>query len=311
VERIGAISHLPLDQDLPNWYGPYRPQGATQHQAATTATDFRSITPGYFAAMGARLIEGRYFDQQDRADGRPALIIDEVVGRSAWPGEAPIGRTIEIQGDARTVVGVVEHTRNHSLTEDVRGVVYMPVDQSPRSPLTFVLRASVEPLSLVPAIRGKLRQRNQNAAMGKIRPMTGYVERAIAPAGFTAVLATIFGGLALLLAATGIYGVLNYQVSRRLPEMGIRMAVGAGARDVLFLVLREGLALAAAGVVLGAAAALAAARWLGALIYGVSARDPMSYALGLLLFPAAALLGCWRPAWRAAAANPAEIIRGE
>jgi putative ABC transport system permease protein len=261
--------------------------------------------------MGARLLEGRYFDQQDREGGRAVLIIDELIARSTWPGESPIGRKIEIQGDSRTVVGVVEHVRNHSLTQDVRGVVYMPVDQSPRSPLTFVLRASVEPLSLVPAIRARLRQRNPNAALGKIRPMTGYVQRAIAPAGFTAVLAAVFGVLALLLAATGIYGVLNYQVSRRRPEMGIRMALGASTRDVLSLVLREGLALAAAGVLLGAAGALAAAHWLGALVYGVSARDPLSYALALALPPGAALLGCWRPAWRAAAANPAEIIREE
>jgi predicted permease len=311
VERVGAISHLPLDQDLPNWYGPYRPQGTTPHQAATMATDFRSITPGYFAAMGARLMEGRYFDQQDRADGRLALIIDEVVARSSWPGESPIGRTIEIQGDPRTVIGVVEHIRNHSLTQDVRGVVYMPIDQSPRSPLTFVLRASVEPLSLVPAIRARLRRHYPNSALGKIRPMTGYVERAIAPASFTAVLAAVFGVLALVLAATGIYGVLNYQVSRRRPEMGIRMALGASARDVLSLVLREGLGLAAAGVLLGAAGSLAAARWLGGLVYGVSAHDPLSYGLALALLPGAALLGCWRPAWRAAAANPAETIREE
>jgi ABC-type antimicrobial peptide transport system permease subunit len=141
--------------------------------------------------------------------------------------------------------------------------------------------------------------------------MTGYVERAIAPAGFTAVLAAIFGALALLLAATGIFGVLNYQVSRRLPEMGIRMALGASARDVLRLVLREGLALTAAGVLLGATASLIAARWLGTLLYGVSARDPMSYGLALLLLPGAALLGCWRPAWRAAAASPTDIIREE
>jgi predicted permease len=311
VERVGAISHLPLDQDLPNWYGPYRPQGITQQQAATTASDFRSITPGYFAVMGARLIEGRYFDQQDRDGGRHVLIIDEVVARSAWHGESAIGRTIEIQGDPLTVVGVVEHVRNHSLTEDVRGVVYFPVDQSPRSPLTFILKTSLPPLSLVPGVRAKLREHNPNLAMGKIRPMTGYVERAKAPAGFTAVLAAIFGVLALLLAATGIYGVLNYQVSRRLPEMGIRAAVGASARDLLGLVLREGLALAVAGVLLGGVCALSAGHWLGALLYGVSARDPLSYGLAVVLLPAAALLGCWLPARRAATASPADMIREE
>jgi ABC-type antimicrobial peptide transport system permease subunit len=139
--------------------------------------------------------------------------------------------------------------------------------------------------------------------------MTAYVARAKAPAGFTAVLAAIFGLLALLLAATGIYGVLNYQVSRRLPEMGIRMALGAGTGDVLRLVLGEGLALAAVGVMIGTTGAVAAGRWLAAILHGVSPRDPVSYAIAVVLLPAAALLGCWRPAWRAAAANPAETIR--
>ena len=147
--------------------------------------------------------------------------------------------------------------------------------------------------------------------MDKVQSMTAYVDREVAPAGSIAVLAAIFGGLALLLAATGIYGVLNYQVSRRMPEMGTRMALGATTRDVLTLVLREGLVLAAAGVVLGLLAARAAAQGLSSLLFGVSAGDPVSFALALLLLPLAVLLGCWRPARRAAGANPADLIRAE
>jgi putative ABC transport system permease protein len=309
VERVGAISHLPLDQDLPNWYGPFRrAAGAPDPAAAGAVADYRAITPGYFAAMGTRLLEGRLIERRDHIDAPPVAVIDELLA-SEWAVESPIGKKIELQGEARTIVGVVEHIHNHSLTDNVRGILYVPVHQHPRSPLTFVVRAGVEPLSLVPAIREKLRQRRPDAAIGKIRPMTAYVERAVAPAGFTAALAAGFGAIALLLAATGVYGVLNYQVSRRLPEMGIRMALGAGTREVLRLVLGEGIGLAAAGVVLGAAGALAAARWLGTLVYGVSPHDPVSFGLAVVLLPGAALLGCWRPAWRAAAANPAETIR--
>jgi len=309
VEHVGAISHLPLDHDQPNWYGPYRPQGVAPQETVTTSSDFRAITPGYFAAMGARLIEGRFFEPQDRDGARPVSIVDEIVARSAWHGESAIGKTVDLQGDVRTVVGVAEHVRNHSLIDDVRGIIYLPVDQNPRSPMTFVLRAGVEPLTLVPAIRDRLRKRNPNAAMGKIRPMTNYVDRAIAPTGFTAVLAAIFGIFALLLAATGIYGILNYQVSRRLPEMGIRAAVGASGSDLLRLVLKEGAGLAAAGVLLGAIGSVVTGRWIASLLYGVSSLDPLSYGLALVLLSAAALLGCWRPAHRAAAANAADMIR--
>ena len=318
VERVGATSHLPLD-DFPNWYMPYRPQGTTKNDTNAMIADQRCITPGYLAAMGTRLLDGRYFDRGDRAAARQVVVIDDLLARTTWPGQSALGQVVHaqhvtshgFQSIPSTVIGVVEHVRNHSLTQQVRGQIYIPFEQSPRSPLTFVVRTRVEPLSLVPAIRRILHQRDPNLAMAKVRPMTDYIAREIAPAGFTAVLAAIFGALALLLAATGIYGVLNYQVARRLPEMGIRMALGASARDVLHLVLRQGLALAGVGVLLGVAGSFLAARWLGTLVYGISPRDPLSYGLALLLLPAAALLGCWRPAWRAAAANPAEIIREE
>ena len=319
VERVGAISHLPLDTDLPNWYSPYQPEGVDANQAATLVADLRCITPGYFAAMGARLLDGRYFDQQDRAAARQVAIVDDLLARTTWPGQSAVGKKIVAEHASENgfeprpsvVVGVVEHLHNHSLTRRVRGQIYMPFAQSPRGPLTFVLRTGVDPLSLVPAVRGMLHNRSKTAAMAKVRPMTEYVSREISPVSFTAVLAAIFGALALLLAATGVYGVFNYQISQRRPEMGIRMALGAHTRDVLGMVLWEVGTLAAAGVLTGAVAALVAARWLGALLYGVGPFDPLSYGLALLFLPAAALLGGWRPAGRAAAANPAELIREE
>ena len=319
VASAGATVSLPLDKDSPNWYGPYTPEGFTKEQAGPLVGDYRCITPGYFAAMGARFLEGRDFADTDTGESPQVLIVDEVVARTVWPGQSPIGRKIEVEHSAQfgfearwsTIVGVVGHIRNHSLKRQLRGELYMPYSQSPRAPMTFVLRAGVPPLTLAPGIRSMLHEGYKTAAVSKVRLMTEYISRELSPAGFTAVLAAIFGALALLLAATGIYGVLDYQVSRRMPEMGIRMALGASAADMLRLVVRDAGLLAAGGVALGAAVALFATRWLDALIYGVSPRDPSSYGLALLLLPAAALAGCWRPAWRAAAADPAASVRQE
>ncbi len=320
VELVGATSHLPLDADIPNWYSPYLPEGMSENDAATPVSDLRCVTPGYLPAMGARLLEGRYFDPQDRAGSQQVLIVDDLLAHATWPGQSALGKKIVAEHVTRNgfepissvVVGVVEHLHNHSLTREVRGQIYMPFDQSRRSPLTFVLRTKkVDPLTLAPAIRRMLHDRSQTAAIAKVRPMTEYVAREISPASFTAVLAANIGALALLLAVTGIYGVLNYQISQRRPEMGIRMALGASGGDVLRLVLREGLTLAAAGLLLGAAGAMVAARLLKALLYNISPFDPLSYGFALLLLPLAALLGCWRPAWRAAASSPAEVIREE
>jgi predicted permease len=320
VELVGATSHLPLDTDIPNWYSPYRPEGVSENEATTLVSDLRCVTPGYLRAMGARLLAGRYFDSEDRAETQQFLIIDDLLAQTTWPGQSAIGKKIVaehmtmngFEPISSVVVGVVEHLHNHSLTSEVRGQIYLPFDQSRRSPLTFVLRTNqADPLTLVPVIRRMLHGRSKTAAIAKVRPMTEYVAREISPVSFTAVLAAIFGALAFLLAVTGIYGVFNYQISQRQPEMGIRMALGASARDILRLVLREGFALAAAGLMLGVASAVIAARLLRALLYNVGPLDPMSYGFALLLLPLAALLGCWQPARRAAASNPAKLIHEE
>jgi predicted permease len=311
VTAVGAISHLPLDHDLPNWYGSFRPAEMTKEAAERLIADYRAITPGYFSAMGVRLMEGRIFDWRDTQGAEPVAIVDETVAREGWKGKSPLGKSMDLEGEPVTVVGVVEHVRNHSMTEDVRGVLYRPVMQSPRSPLTFVAKTPLDPLSLVPAIRAKLKARDSARALGKIRPMAGYVEQAVAPAGFTALLAGIFGLLALILAATGIYGVLNYQVSRRLPEMGIRSALGAHAWNLLGMVLRESAVVVAAGMALGLLGAMLAGRWMSGVMFGVSPWDPMSILAAAVLVPLAALAGCWRPARRAAMSNAMEMIREE
>jgi len=319
VERVGVACHVPLD-DYPNWYGPFRPEGIPENENhRAPVADYRAVTPGFLQAMETRLMEGRYLDEKDRADGQMVAVVDDLLARTIWPGESAVGKRIAVEHATprgfkeypTLIVGVVEQVRSHSMTKQVRGEIFMPYEQTPRSPVMFVVRTQTEPLSLAPAIRRVMKDAAPHYAMGKVQAMTSSVARDIAPAGFTAVLAAVFGGLALVLAATGIYGVLNYQVSRRMPEMGIRMAVGAKSTDVMRLVLGEGLWLAGVGVVLGIAGAFGSGRWLAAMLYGVSAYDPVSFGLALMLLPAAALLGCWRPAMKAASANPAESVRGE
>ena len=318
VEAVGTGTQLPLD-DYPNWYSPVRPEGAAEGYSAGLLADHRAITPGFLPALGTRLIAGRYFDGRDGADAPRVAIVDEMLARTAWPGQSAIGKRVE--GEHTTyrgfvpewceVVGVVEHIRNHSLSKEVRGEIYFPFDQSPRSHLSIVMRAQTDPMGLASMVRNLLRERDRSLALAKVRPMTAYIERAEAPATLTALLAAVFAVLALLLAAVGIYGVVYYSVSRRMKEMGVRMALGARRADVLRLVMREGLALAAIGILLGIAGAILVARQLHGLLYGISDADPLTYGMALIALPAAALAGCWRPAWKAAAANPIDAIRTE
>ena len=318
VESVGGVSHLPL-AGYSNWYSPYRPESLSEREAAGLLADYRAITPGYLRAMGTRLLEGRWFDDQDRMHGRQVVIVDDMVARSAWPGQSAIGKKIEAEHITRDgfvplwseVVGVVEHIRNHSLSKKLRGEIYMPFAQSPRENLGFAVRTRMEPSALADTIRQALRKRDNDLALYNARPMSNYVDRAAAPVRFTAVLAGIFAGLALLLAAVGIYGVISYSVSRRMREMGVRMALGASSSDVVRLVMGEGLVLTASGLVLGVAGALIVSRYLQSLVYGVSAIDPFTYAIGIGVIPAAAILGCWWPARKAGSANPADVIRAE
>jgi putative ABC transport system permease protein len=318
VSAVGTSTQLPLD-DYPNWYSPVHPEGSAEGYSTALLADHRATTPGFLRTMGTRLIAGRYFTPQDRADAPLVAIVDDKLASAAWPGQTAIGKRVEAEHTTIDgfvpqwceVVGVVEHIRNHSLSQEVRGEIYFPFDQSTRNHLSIVVRTEGDPLALAGVVRNLLRERDRNLALSKVRPMTAYIERAQAPAGLTAVLAGVFAGLALLLAAVGIYGVVYYSVSRRMREMGVRMALGARRGDVLRLVMREGLLLAAIGIALGAAGAVVVARQLHGLTYGISDSDPLTFAVALLTVPAAALAGCWRPAWKAAGANPIDAIRTE
>lgn len=316
VEAVGAISHLPLD-DYPNWYSPYAPEGIAEDQKANLLADYRAVTPGYFQAIGAQLVSGRYFDKHDDAGGRQVVIIDSMLARQTWPVESALGKRLNIErftdeGFANgwsEVVGVVEHIKGQSLLKPIRGQIYIPYPQSSREHLSFVLRTSQDPSALAALVRKEINQIDKTRAIAKVRPMDDYVTRALAPTNFTTVLASVFAIVALLLATVGIYAVVSYSASQRTHEMGVRMALGARPASILRLVLKEGLVLTAVGVALGLAGSLALSNYISSLLFGVTSKDPLTYFVMILVIPLASIAACWRPARKAASGNVLDALR--
>jgi predicted permease len=318
VESVGAISHLPLD-DYPNWYSPYEPEGIDPARAKGLLADHRAVTPGYFASIGARLIAGRLFDDRDQPATAPAIIIDDLLAKTTWPGQCAVGKKMNVEhftnGDFANrqseVVGVVEHIQHHSLIEPVRGQIYIPYTQSAREHLSFVVKTTGDPFSVVGAVRRALRDMSKDMAISKVRPMAWYVQRAAAPVAFSATLGMVFGTIGLILALAGVYSVTSYSVSQRTREVGVRMAVGATTSDIMRLVLGEGLLLVVFGLLAGGFVASVASRSLRSLLFGVQPFDPAVYALVACILATAALLACWRPALRASRSSVVDALRLE
>jgi predicted permease len=314
VSGTGAISHLPYD-NLPNWGTPYLPETATDESAAGVA-DSRAVTAGYFEAIGARLVEGRWFTEADTARTLPVAIVDTRFAERMWPGRPAVGQRVKADpyttgtpGVAVTIVGVVQHLRHRQLTRDVREQMYFPLAQAPRNPMAYVLRTDADPSALVPAIRRALASIDPALPIYDVRELGAYLEAARAPARFTARLAIAFAAAALVLACIGVYGVAAYAVTLRRHEFGIRTALGARPGQIARLVMREGTTLAVAGAAAGTAGAAIAAALLRTQLFGVTPADPISYAAGIVVLAAAALAASWLPAQRAARANPVQVIK--
>ncbi|MDH3272237.1 MAG: ABC transporter permease [Gemmatimonadota bacterium] len=279
----------------------------------------RRVSPGYFAAMGIEVLEGRELEWTDQADEFRGVVVSSALANAFWPGESAVGRRIRNQGDEFSweVVGVVEQVRFDNVEDDPAPLVYLPiVAGSPQEPegstfLDVVVRTSGDPLTAIPSAREALRAVDPRLPMISPRTLETVVEDAMAATSFTVVLLGIAAGIALLLGTVGIYGVISYIVSRRTHEIGIRMALGAPAATVLKAVVGEGLRLTGIGVALGLAAAFGLSRVLASLLYGVSATDPLTFAGMALLLTSIAAGAAWVPARRASRVDPVEALRSE
>ena len=312
AQSAAAISTLPLSGSNADDEFVIEGRPAPQPDQRPVAWT-NSVSSDYFRAMGMRLIAGREFNESDNENSPKVVIISEATARRYFPNEDPIGKRI---GDGRPdgwreIVGVTADVKHFGLNQDARASMFFPHRQRPSRGMFIVARAAADPLSLSSALRTTVASMDKNLAVSNIGAMEEITAQSIGQERFTLLLIGVFSMIALLLAAAGIYGVMSYAVAQRTHEIGVRVALGAQTRDVLKLVVVQGMALVMAGVGIGLAAALALTRFISGLLFGVSATDPMTFAGVAALLALVALLACWVPARRAAKVDPMVALRCE
>jgi putative ABC transport system permease protein len=324
VEKLKAIPgveaagfKLPL---LGGWQTAFIIEGRPIPQPGQfLSTDYGRITPDTLRAMGIRLLRGRYFTDQDNENAPLVCIIDETMASSQWPAEDPLGKRIALGGLPPagqptkwiTVVGVARHVKHYGVDQPSRVELYIPAAQRSSTGGWLVLRTARDPASLAPAMREAVKSINPNVPLFAVRPMEEIVSDSTAPRRLSVLLLGAFAALALVLAAIGIYGVMSYFVIQRSHEIGIRMALGAQREDILRLVVRQGLGLAALGLAIGLGASLYLSRFLTTQLFGVQTKDAGTYATIPLLLALVALAACYIPARRATKVDPMLALRYE
>jgi putative ABC transport system permease protein len=310
VTSVGASTMLPLS-------GSRSRQGFSIEGRAPSSpgevlqADDRSISPGYFRATGIPLLRGRAFTEADDTDGPPVVIINETMARRFWPGEDALGKRITWGRATREIVGIVGDVRHRRLDADLTPEMYGPYLQNPRPDLSFVVRAGDGEANLAAAARNELRNIDRDQPITEITTLAQLRSRSAAQPRFNTLLLGLFAAIALTLAAIGVYGVISYSVTQRTHEIGVRMALGAQASDVLRMVVWRGMSLALIGAAIGLAAALALTRVMKNLLFNVNATDPATFALVALLLVGVALIAIYIPARRATKVDPLLAFRHE
>jgi putative ABC transport system permease protein len=275
-----------------------------------------SVSPGYFDALRVPLIAGRFIDERDQAGSLPVALINETMARRYWPNEEPIGKRFHFGWGTTnvqwlTVVGVVGDMRRQGLDKAARVETFSPLAQRPRSDLKLVVRTSDDPSKVAGVIQSELRAVEKELVIQKVMTLDQQIGESLAQRRFQTWLLGLFSAIALLLAAIGIYGVMYHSVTQRTHEFGVRVALGAGARDVLRMVLGQAVLLVGTGAVIGTVAALALTRFVTSLLYGVSSSDPLTYLAVFLVLIGSALAASYLPARRATKVDPMVALRYE
>jgi putative ABC transport system permease protein len=329
VQALPGVKTASMTQIVPlqgnSWEQGIIPEGIPRDPENVQSVLYYMVTPDHFGTFSIPLMRGRLFTEQDR-DGTPLVcVIDETMAEKFWPGEDPIGKRVnfeEAEGSTRenpilvwrTVVGVVRNVRHYEMESPSRITVYVPMTQSQRSWSTamhIVAKTEGDPLALTEMVRRELTLMDSEVPLYQVETMEGYVKESLSNTTLVGGLLSVFSALALALSAIGIFGVMSFSVIQRLREIGIRMALGAHAGDVVKMVARQGLAVTLAGVFLGLLGAFGLTRLLSSVLYEVNPVEPVTYAGFAIFLVAVSLLAAYLPARRATRVDPAIVLREE
>ena len=315
VRSAGMVNYLPLYGGLGSNTG-FKIEGRPEPPPGQgPSTDVRVADAGYFPAMGIPLLRGRNFSDSEQREPKHVILINEALARLHFPDEDPIGRRLDVamfeKPQPAEIIGVVGNVRYDSLIDESPPAVYFPHPDLTYPFMTLVFRTDGEPTAIAPAVQREIRALDPNQPVSDVRTMNQVMADWVSRSRFNTLLLGLFAGLATLLSAVGIFGVMNYSVALRTREIGLRLAIGAQPRQVLLLILRQGLMLTVAGVVLGLAAAFALTRLLSGLLFGVEAVDVTTFTSISILLVLVSLLACYLPARRAMRIDPLSALRYE
>jgi predicted permease len=321
VDDAGAISSLPLAAD--GGQDDFVIEGRPKPTPGAPAWNarYRMATPRMFRALGIPLKRGRFLTETD-APGRPIVaVINETAARLYWSGVDPVGTTIRYYPQETSpsiqIVGVVGDVRSTNAGEPAPPAIYVPLAQAPRAPfypgrsMTFLVRVQGNPAAVVGPARAAVASVDPGLPMANVRTMSEVVSSAAGQPRFTTLVMSFFAAVAFFLAALGLYGILAYSVEQRVREIGVRVALGAGNREILRMIIGNGMVLVLVGVMIGAPSALVMTRLMRGMLYGVSSTDPLTYIAVVGMLVTSALLATWLPARRATRVDPIIALRAE
>jgi len=314
VQATAVVSQVPFG--TPSWTSGFAVDGRDPFPASSEAKH-REMTAEYQKVMRVPLVRGRLFTDADREDTAPVLLINAAFAREYFPGQDPIGQRLvfdripDSTANWRTIVGIVGDERQSSLAEPTRPELIAPYSQEPRSGMTLVVRTSGDPAALMQPVRKIISELDRELAISSIRTMEEVRSASLARDRFLTVLMLSFAGVGLTLGLVGVYGVVAQLARRRTRELGIRVALGARAGQLQWLVVRHGVMLTGAGILAGLVMAGAATRAMRSLLYGVAPMDPLTFVVVPLLVLATAVAASWLPAARASRADPCQVLRAD